>query len=227
MRNMTSEIDGNSARFNGSKVVYSNLPPSILFKLAVLSEDSKVKIPYRGLNMLAQHYTLACVKYPDAPTGDGYTFPNWAKGQLFEAFVIDSMFRHLFAFLDGEIFDSDFGSHHMVSVAWGAAALHHFFSNYDYYQKFDDRRWVGYATSRYYNVADKPLTTVVLHNLVYVQTGQHIDNLLEALFQLFYAALLLAETSDVELSYKVDVKRLAKIKEKVDGAVYGEVRIAA
>lgn len=114
MYNMTQEVDGNSHRFNSGKIVMSNLPPGILSECIKRYND----LPIIGFEKLGEHYTLATAKYSDADAENGYTFPNWAKGQLIEAFLIDSAYRHLYAWLGKEEIDEDFGSHHLVAVAW-------------------------------------------------------------------------------------------------------------
>lgn len=211
MHDMTQEIDGQSNRFNSNKNSYSNLTPALLNRLFMYEN-----IPYRALSMLAEHYTLAAMKYPNAKAGE-HSFPNWAKGQLFESFVIDSMWRHLLAYNSGEKYDEDFGSHHLVSVAWGAAALFHFFSNYELYQKFDDRKWVGF------NV---PSGKGIQQLLLEIQTTTYVPFGISTSFELFFGALLEVEKElgdDVKISYKIDEKRLERIK----NTNYGNAKTAA
>ncbi len=215
MHSMTNEIDGNSARYNSDKVVYTNIPPVLLSRL--FGEDTFF-IPYRPLNKLAEHYTLAAVKYPNADAGNNHSFPNWAKGQLFESFVIDSMYRHLMAYNSGELYDPDFGTHHLISVAWGAAALYQFFSYYDLYKSFDDRKWVGFDCSN-------SQSEEIMDYLTYVQTSDDIEGILTKLFSLFFSVLMLSEkdfAKDEPISYKVDAKRLEKIR----NSDYGDKKTA-
>lgn len=212
MHSMIYEIDGKSNRYNNNKIVYTNLPPCLLNEL--YSEEFINELPFIGLNRLAEHYTLAGKKYPNAEAQNGFTFPNWAKGQLFESFVIDSMYRHLMAYYNGEINDPDFGSHHMISVAWGAAALFHFFSFYEHYQIFDDRKWVGFdLKNTYLEVTSENLHTLPMHNLNFIQTSTDVNEIIEAVYQLFLAALYLAEKDfdNNKISYTVDENRLNKI----------------
>jgi hypothetical protein len=210
MHNMTQEIDGKSSRYNNNKIVYSNLPPALLRDM----HDNVGMQPYFGLNKLAEHYTLAAAKYPNASAGN-HSFPNWAKGQLFEAFVIDSMYRHLYAYFHGEYIDPDFGSHHLVSVAWGAAALYHFFSYYELYKEFDDRKWVGFTLEGYKD-SDKLKShhNLLITLLTIVQTSTDIPSILVALRDIFVEALHKVETDypTATIKYTVDIERLNKIQ---------------
>lgn len=216
MYSMTKEIDGNSARYNNNKVVYSNIPPVLLSRMF---NDGLSFIPYRPLNKLAEHFTLAEIKYPNAEAGNGHTFPNWAKGQLFESFVIDSMYRHLMAYNSGEVNDPDFGTHHLISVAWGAAVLYHFFSHYDLYKEFDDRKWVGFT-----NFGSR--SESIMDYLTYVQTSDNIEGILTQLYSLFFSVLMLSEKdfdNSEPISYKVDAERLEKIR----NTDYGQKKTAS
>lgn len=206
MHNMTTEIDGQSSRYNTDKIVYSNLPPSIVKEF--FKED---RMCLDGLKALAEHYTLAAFKYPNVEAGN-HSFPNWAKGHLFESFVIDSMFRHYLSYENGETIDVEFGSHHLISVAWGAAALHHFFSNYELYEDFDDRKWVGFDSG-----GDDTFINLILR----IQTTQSIDEAIESSFKLFVNALVLFETvTDIQtfdenglISQRVNKERIERIKQ--------------
>lgn len=206
MHDMTKEVDGNSMRYNSDKIVYSNVPPSIVqdfFGLGTMCLN--------GYKALAEHYTLAAAKYPNAKAGN-HSFPNWAKGQLFESFVIDSMLRHFLSYENGEAIDAEFGSHHLISVAWGAASLHHFFSNYELYKEFDDRKWVGFESG-----GDDTIINLILR----VQTTKDIEVAIASSFQIFVNVLVLFEmVADVEtfdesglISQRVNKERLERVKQ--------------
>jgi len=225
MYDMIVEVDGHSSRFNSDKVVYSNIPPALLKRLF---SKEVMFVPHLALNKLAEHYTLAESKYPNAEAGNGHTFPNWGKGQLFESFVIDSMYRHLMAYFAGERYDADFGTHHLISVAWGAACLFQFFTHYELYQSFDDRKWVGFYGPKYETIEAENLATVAFSNIPFIQTSQSLAELVEASFHLFLSVLYVAQEDlmkDTTISFKVDAERLAKIRESI--LFYGEKKISS
>lgn len=62
---------------------------------------------------LANHYGIGCRKYSDR---------NWEKGYAWSLSVA-ALRRHLSAWLGGESYDQETGSHHLIAVAWHAAAL--------------------------------------------------------------------------------------------------------
>jgi len=73
-------------------------------------------IPRMWTKVLAEILTRGAVKY--APH-------NWEKG-LSWAETTASLYRHLNAFLGGERYDPESGSHHLGHVAWNALALMYF-----------------------------------------------------------------------------------------------------
>lgn len=70
-------------------------------------------IPAHWTRVLAQILTKGAEKY--APR-------NWEKG-LVHSEVLDSLHRHLDAFLSGERYDPETKCHHLGHVAWNALAL--------------------------------------------------------------------------------------------------------
>lgn len=70
-------------------------------------------IPAHWTRVLAQILTKGAEKY--APR-------NWEKG-LVHSEVLDSLYRHLDAFLSGERYDPETKCHHLGHVAWNALAL--------------------------------------------------------------------------------------------------------
>ena len=62
---------------------------------------------------LARHYGVGCRKYEDR---------NWEKGYRW-SLSVGALRRHLAAWLSGESIDVETGSHHLIAVAWHAAAL--------------------------------------------------------------------------------------------------------
>jgi hypothetical protein len=62
---------------------------------------------------LAAHYEAGAKKYADR---------NWEKGMAWGK-CFASLQRHAWAWMGGEDFDPETGTHHMVSVAWNAIAL--------------------------------------------------------------------------------------------------------
>ncbi len=85
---------GNGMRFNSGKVRFG-------------------LIPGHWTRVLAQILTKGAAKY--APR-------NWEKG-LVHSEVVDSLHRHLDAFLQGERYDPELKTHHLGHVAWNALAL--------------------------------------------------------------------------------------------------------
>lgn len=165
-------------------------------------------VPVRGLVRLAEHFSLGAAKYPDEKTERGHGFPNWAKGQLFERMLIDSMLRHYYAWLDGEAIDPDFGSHHLIAISWGWSCLYHQFANYDLYKQYDDRMWVGFNRP-------KLSVTDFSYDIFSLQTCSDSDVAQEICLQGLYKTLLRYEiethTQD-PISFKIDSVRLDKIQ---------------
>lgn len=219
MHNNRIEIDGRSNRYNKNKISFSNIPPEVLI------EFNSESIPIVGLKMLAEHFTLAEQKYPHADAQNGHVFPNWAKGQLIESFVIDSMFRHLYAFMHGESFDEDFGSHHLVAVAWGGVVLHHYFTNYEDYKKYDDRKWVGFKHSDLVGLEGNTRIDNVFYALLALQTADDIEYCLAYTSTIIRDSLLVL--NDLYYSEKIDFKLDAERMEEIKNTKYGEANTAA
>lgn len=78
---------------------------------------------------LAQVFTFGAVKYAAW---------NWAKG-LSWAETVDSLLRHLLAFLQGEDVDPESGLPHIDHVQWNAHVLSHFQKT----RSGTDDRWKG------------------------------------------------------------------------------------
>lgn len=70
-------------------------------------------IPPEFLWALAEHYGKGALKYDDR---------NWEKGYKW-SLTADALERHWTQFKLGEDVDSETGSHHLLAVAWHAAAL--------------------------------------------------------------------------------------------------------
>ena len=212
MINMIEEIDGKSSRYNTNKIKMSNIPPSVLMNLMKYESS----LPVHALALLGEHYTLAEAKYPNAEASNGHSFPNWAKGQLFETFLIDSALRHYYAYLNGEVIDEDFGSQHLIAIAWCGCALHHMFSNYELYKVFDDRKWVGFKF--YY---DSNITVIddyiilIGGALSRLQVQDNIENCIGLSFALIINSLKLAQhhifDTESNVNFKINQERLNKI----------------
>lgn len=200
-----SDVGSGSQRYNQNKIRMTYLPPALINNLIVLCEAEETNLPIIGLAKLAEHFSLGSAKYPDGPSTSGFTFPNWAKGQLFDAMLLNSTLRHYYAYLGGEEYDSDFGSHHLIAVAWGVACLHHQFTNYDVYSKFDDRMWVGFRTEA---VENNILSNL---NIIQVEFNEKICAYLATCICL--AALKQFEKDTfADLTFTMDVERLQKVK---------------
>ncbi len=78
-------------------------------------------IPPEVLLELAEHYGKGEQKYPSVKPG----LANWQQGYRY-SLSGDALARHLCAWLSGEEFDAETGSHHLVAVMWHAAALRFF-----------------------------------------------------------------------------------------------------
>lgn len=70
-------------------------------------------IPSEFLWALAEHFGKGAQKYADR---------NWEKGYKW-SLTVDALNRHLHQFLQGERYDKETGSHHLIAVAWHAMAL--------------------------------------------------------------------------------------------------------
>ena len=76
-------------------------------------------IPSDVLWELAEHYGKGESKYPSDPE------PNWQRGYSWRLSVA-ALQRHLHLWLQGEDFDKETGSSHLVAVMWHAIALRWF-----------------------------------------------------------------------------------------------------
>jgi hypothetical protein len=83
-------------------------------------------IPVGPLTQLARHYGEGAKKYDDNQWRKGY---EWSKSYA-------AMIRHATQFWNGEDFDEELGSNHLVAVAWHAFTLLQFFEDYP---EYDDR----------------------------------------------------------------------------------------
>lgn len=111
--------DGNKFQFTergwmaiGGPMKKTDLDPT----LGLRYNSGKVRfglIPAHWTRALAQILTVGAQKY--APR-------NWEKG-LVHSEVLDSLYRHLDAFLGGERYDPETKCHHLGHVAWNALAL--------------------------------------------------------------------------------------------------------
>lgn len=70
-------------------------------------------IPPEFLWALAEHYGKGARKYADRNWERGY---NWSLS-------VDALERHLTQWKQGEIYDPETGTHHLICVAWHACAL--------------------------------------------------------------------------------------------------------
>lgn len=70
-------------------------------------------IPSDWLWSLAEHYGVGARKYEDR---------NWERGYKW-SLSVDAHSRHLHAWLDGESYDQETGSHHLIAAAWHLIAL--------------------------------------------------------------------------------------------------------
>ena len=201
------DIGNGSARYNQNKIRMSYIPPAIVNDLVELCWNRNIEVPLRGLTKLAEHYSLGSAKYPDGPSVNGFTYPNWAKGQLFDAMLINSTLRHLYAYMNGEKYDLDFGSHHLIAVAWGVSCLHHQFANYDAYCLFDDRMWTGFSIKYH--------TTAILTKFNLVQIEENPTTCCEMLTEILADTLILFELDEKsDLTFTMDAARLESIKSK-------------
>lgn len=206
------DIGAGSARYNNNKVRMSYIPPSIVNDVIKYCSNNDTNVPIRGLVMLAEHYSLGSAKYPDGPSVSGFTYPNWAKGQLFDSMLINSTLRHLYAYCDGEDYDLDFGSHHLIAVSWGIACLHHQFTNYEAYKQFDDRMWLGFRVTLYENLSEEAKWLQVLNGIQVIENPLVCATLLT---EAFFSILIRFEIVNKEnLIFTIDSIRLENIKNK-------------
>lgn len=70
-------------------------------------------VPPDAMWALAEHYGKGAHKYADR---------NWEKGYAW-SLCIAALQRHFQAWLMGESYDPETGSHHLIAVAWHAFAL--------------------------------------------------------------------------------------------------------
>ncbi len=84
-------------------------------------------IPPKALTEIAEHYGVGAKKYADHNWRKGY---DWSKSY-------DALSRHLTQFWDGEDYDEETGSKHIIAVAWHAIALSVFMDE----QRDKDDRW--------------------------------------------------------------------------------------
>lgn len=197
-----------SARFNSNKVRMSYIPAQTQADFLTYCSNEQLIVPVCGLVRLAEHYSLGAAKYPDEKNERGHGFPNWAKGQLFERMLIDSMLRHYYAWFAGESIDPDFGSHHLIAIAWGWSCLYHQFANYELYNKYDDRMWVGFSEPEL-SVTD------FSYEIFRLQTCSDSDDAKRICLHGLYKTLSQYELSTEEenpISFKIDSVRLEKIK---------------
>lgn len=212
--NMTSNVGTGSQRYNSGKVRMTYIPPAIQMSLQDYCASIDVNIPVHALVALAEHYVLGATKYPDSVNEQGFSFPNWAKGQYFDLMLMNSLLRHLYAFKAGEALDPDFGSHHLIAVAWGIACLHHQFTNYELYKQYDDRMWVGFG---YYNTTIAPERDEIVQLLMMVSVEEDPRQACNMLVEAFYHTLAAYQWElhhEEPLNFNVSKERLQKIKSK-------------
>lgn len=73
-------------------------------------------IPADALMALAEHYGKGALKYDER---------NWERGYAW-SLSFQALQRHVWQFWEGEDFDEQTGSHHMIAAAWHAFALYRF-----------------------------------------------------------------------------------------------------
>lgn len=94
-------------------------------------------IPVAFLWALADHYRKGNSKYADADRG----VPNWSRGYPY-SLTYNAASRHLTAWWNGETYDQETGTHHLIAVAWHAATGFMFdllAANERLPEEFDDR----------------------------------------------------------------------------------------
>lgn len=111
-------------------------------------------IPQGPLRELAEHFGKGSLKYADHNWRRGY---NWSLSY-------DALCRHLQQFWDGEDYDEETGSKHIIAVAWHALALATFM---DEHPEKDDRYLAHRAVSDEASVAAPPMVTITINTLPY------------------------------------------------------------
>ena len=76
-------------------------------------------VPVEPLRALAVHYSKGAQKYEPN---------NWKKGFMW-SLSYAALMRHLQLWWEGETYDQETGTHHMIAVAWHAFALMWFETN--------------------------------------------------------------------------------------------------
>jgi hypothetical protein len=95
-------------------------------------------IPARAHLELALHYGHGAQKYTEYDEQGNMTHEggnNWRLGYEWSK-SIAALERHILAFKDGEDFDEEFGSKHVIAAAWHCLTLATFM---DEHPEFDDR----------------------------------------------------------------------------------------
>ena len=213
---MIKAVGSGSNRYNKGKVRMSYIPPKTQFDLLRFVTKGVYYLPVYGIAKLSEHFSLGVAKYPDEVI-DNVEFPNWSKGQYFDKMLINCVLRHYYAWLNGEEIDSDFGSHHLIAVAWGLCCLHHQFSNYELYKKFDDRMWVGFKYSQL-NHDEVDNSLVIRNALQIIQCSDDIEQCvilcIETLFDVLNLFQECTMANNPIVDFKIDEERLSNIKNK-------------
>lgn len=121
-------------------------------------------IPPNALTEIAEHYGRGSQKYADN---------NWRKGYKW-SLSYDALCRHLAQFWDGEDYDEETGSKHIIAVAWHAIALSVFMDE----QRDKDDRFQSPNEA-----CAKPTVTIYVNSeSLVVPDGEYIsyDEVLEA-----------------------------------------------
>lgn len=99
MSEETRIINPKTGGAKGDKLaIFHSIPPSVLLELA-------------------EHYGKGARKYPDAQLG-----PNYALGYDW-SLSYNATLRHLMQFWNGEDFDEETGSKHVIAAAWHCLTL--------------------------------------------------------------------------------------------------------
>lgn len=67
-----------------------------------------------ALDKLTKVMSQGAIKYDDK---------NWLKGGKPDKEYLDSALRHITAYVEGEAWDKDIGTHHIANAAWNMLAL--------------------------------------------------------------------------------------------------------
>jgi hypothetical protein len=94
-----------------------------------------------SLRELAEHYGRGSLKYDDH---------NWRKGMNW-SLLFDAMMRHAWSFWNGEDFDAETGSKHIIAVAWHALSLATYM---DEHRDLDDRPMAPVKISSPFEIVD-------------------------------------------------------------------------